>query len=198
MPADLQRLHVKLLADAPPDLRLDPFLAIFGRWRQDKAHPAEWIDLADYAHMAKGPGILLVGKQGNLSINREDPGLGLLYAGKAGFEGSEEARIIEAFRRCLELTLAILGEPEYPTDLKLEPGSWELFINDRLDFPNNEATDTALRPAIESALDVLFGPGGYTLTRDGDPQRRYAFSIRAVAAGDLAALLDKVKTTAWG
>lgn len=196
MSADLQRIHVKLLADAPPDLALDPFLAIFGRWRQDKAHPAEWVDLADYAHMAKGPGILLVGKQGNFSINRDEPGLGLLYAGKTGFEGSEEARVLEAFRRCLELTLAIVAEPEYPADLKLEPGSWELFINDRLDFPNNEATDAALRPAIESALNALFGAGGYMLTRDDDPQRRYAFSIRAAAPGDLPALLDKVKTTA--
>ena len=196
MSPDLQRIHVKLLADAPPDLRLDPFLAIFGRWRQDKTHPAQWIDLADYAHMAKGPGILLVGKQGNYSINRDDPGLGLLYSGKTGFEGSEEERVIEAFRRCLELTLAIREEPEYPADLKLEPGSWELFINDRLNFPNNEATDTALKPSIESALDVLFGSGGYTLTRDTDPQRRYAFSIRASAPAELPALLAKVKTTA--
>ena len=46
------------------------------------------------------------------------------------------------------------------------------------------------------ALNTLFGAGGYTLTRDGDPQRRYAFSIRASAAGDLPALLDKLKTPA--
>ena len=196
MSADLQRIHVKLLADAQPDLGLDPFLAIFGRWRQDKSHPSQWIDLADYAHMAKGPGILLVGKQGNFSANRDDPGLGLLYAGKAGFEGSEEERVLEAFRRCLELTQAVLEEPEYPTGLKLEPGSWELFINDRLNFPNNEATDAVLRSSIETALNTLFGVGGYTLARDGDPQRRYAFSIRAATSGDLAELLDKVKTTA--
>ncbi len=64
-------------ADAPPDFQLDPFLAIFGRWRQDKTHPAEWVDLADYAHMAEGPGILLAGHQGNFVVDRARPGLGL-------------------------------------------------------------------------------------------------------------------------
>ena len=196
MPPELQRIHVKLLADAPPDLGLEPFLAIFGRWRHDETHPAQWIDLADYAHMVKGPGIVLVGKQGNFSANRDDPGLGLLYAGKAGFEGSAEERVLEAFRRCLELTLAIVAEPEYPAALKLEPGSWELFINDRLNFPNSEATDGVLRAPIASALNALFGPGGYNLTPDTDPQRRYAFSIRAASPVDLPALLDKVKTAA--
>ena len=193
MQPDLQRIHVKVLADAPLDLDLDPFLTIFGRWRHEKDHPAQWVDLADYAHMAKGPGILLAGKQGNFGVSRDDPGLGLLYAGKAGFEGDVEQRFLEAFRRCLDLSVRIVAEPEYPEALKLEPGSWELFINDRLNFPNNEATDNLLRSPIEAALNTLFGPGNYTLAPDRDPQRRYAFSIRATSPGDLPTLLDKAR-----
>jgi len=191
MTADLQRIHVKMLADAPPDFRLDPFLAIFGRWRQDKTHPAQWVDLADYAHMAEGPGILLAGHQGNFVVDRARPGLGLLYAGKKDFEGANDERIVGAFRRCLDLTKALVTEPTYPAEMKLKPESWEFFINDRVYFPNNDETDAALRPAIESALNKLFGDG-VTMERDTDPQRRYAFSIRASTGLTLNQLYQRV------
>lgn len=192
MELDLQRIHVKMVADAPANLNLDPFLAIFGRWRHDSDHPAQWVDLADYAHMAKGPGIVLIGKQGDFSVNRDDPGLGLLYAGKKDFEGPLGKRIAEAFRRCLGLAESLLAEPEYPAALKVQTGVWEIFINDRLQFPNTSETDRLLREPIQSALDSLFGRDGYSLTRDMDPQRRYACSIRAQEAGELADLLERV------
>ncbi len=192
MTADLQRIHVKMLAEAPLSLSLDPFLAIFGQWRNDKSHPARWVDLADYAHMAKGPVIVLAGHQGNYSLDRNDPGLGLLYAGKKDFEGSDEERIVEAFRRCLDLTKVLIGEAAYPADLKLQPGSWEIFINDRLEFPNDDDTDARLRLAVKSALDRLFGSGAFTAERDSDPQRRYGFSIRASADVTMDTLLERV------
>lgn len=191
MEPDLQRIDVKILADAPSELNLDPFLAIFGRWRHDADHPADWVDLADFAHMLRGPGVMIVGKQGNFSVNLHDPGLGLLYVGKKDYEGPNDGRILEAFRRHLTLATALVAEPEYPTAWKIQTGSWELSINDRLNFPNTAETDEILRPSIESAMDVLFGAGRYALTRDTDPQRRYGCSVRAEGAGDLDELLQK-------
>ena len=191
MEEDLQRIHLKILADAPAGLSLDPFLAIFGRWRHDKNHPAEWVDLADYAHMAKGPGIMLGGKQCNFCVSTDDPGLGLLYAGKKDFEGPVENRVLEAFRRCIRLSQALAAEPEFPPEMTLNTKSWELFINDRLQFPNTDATDRLLRAPIQAALDELFGAGDYAMTRDTDNKRRYAFSIRAEKPETLNTLLDR-------
>ena len=69
---DIQRINVKLLAQAPAGFKLDPFLAIFGRWRHEES-PEVWVDLADYAHMAQGQGIAIIGKRGNFSpISKED------------------------------------------------------------------------------------------------------------------------------
>ena len=107
---DIQRINVKLLAQAPAGFKLDPFLAIFGRWRQDES-PEVWVDLADYAHMAQGQGVGIIGKRGNFAVDETPPGIGLLYAGKKGFEGSGEQRIVEAFRRCLKLAAALTAEP---------------------------------------------------------------------------------------
>ncbi len=176
---DLQRINLKLLADAPPDFSVDSFLAIFGRWRNDATNPAAWFDLADYAHMPKGAGVVLVGKQGNFSIDLGDPGPGLLYCGKQDYSGPVEQRITETFQRCLALVKPLLTEPEYPPDLEVQPGKWELAINDRLDSPNTGATDRELRPGISAALDTVFGPGAYAMERESDPQKRYGFSIRS-------------------
>jgi hypothetical protein len=176
---DLQRIDTYALIDAPRNAKLDPLLAIFGRWRNDHEHPAKWVDLADYAHMSRGAGVVMVGKQGIFGVTRFDPGLGLFYSGRAEYEGTIEQRVIESFRRHLSLATALLNEPEYPEELKKLTGVWDLTINDRLNFPNNGETDQQLRPAIEAALDKLFGSGAYELTRNSDPQRRYGFTLRA-------------------
>ncbi len=192
MESDLQRINAKLMANGPADLNIDPILAVFGRWRQDKEHPSDWVDLADYAHMARGQGILLVGKQGNFSVDLTDPGPGLLYGGKKDFQGSPANRVLEAMRRCLTLAVPLVGEPEYPASLKLQPGSWELTVNDRLNFPNTDETDKQLAPGIQSALDTVFGAGNYSAEREPDPGRRWAYSVRAEWTADVERLLEKV------
>jgi hypothetical protein len=185
---DLQRIDLKAVLDAPRDAQLDALLGIFGRWRNDKGHPARWVDLADYAHMSRGAGIVIVGKQGLFGVTRFDPGLALYYSGRAGYEGSCEQRVVESFRRHLALTTALLAEPDYPAGLKKLSGAWELSINDRLGFPNNEETDGLLRPAIEAALDKIFGRASYQLIAETDRQRRYGFSVHA-NNGNLSQLL---------
>ncbi len=192
MAIDLQRIHLKLLADAPADFSLDPFLAVFGRLRQDTANPEEWVDMADYAHMPKGVGMLLAGHRANFSIDQGDPGPGFLYAGKSGHEGPIDQRVLETFRRCIALVEPLLAEPEYPSALQPVWGSWELVINDRLEAPNTDATDAELRSGIETALDQLFGRGGYTAEREPDPGRRYGFSIRAGQSPTLEDLKSKL------
>jgi hypothetical protein len=186
---DLQRIDLKALLDAPRDVKLDSLLGIFARWRNDKEHPARWVDLADYAHMSRGAGVVIVGKQGMFGVTRFDPGLGLFYSGRAEYEGSFEKRVLESFRRHLALATALHREPDYPAELKTLTASWELSVNDRLNFPNTEETDRLLRPAVEAALDKLFGPGSYEITADNDRQRRYGFAVRANNA-DLSRLFD--------
>jgi hypothetical protein len=186
---DLQRIDIYALIDAPRNAKLDSLLAIFGRWRSDAAHPAKWIDLADYAHMSRGAGVVMVGKQGIFGVTRFDPGLGLLYSGRAQYEGSLEQRVVESFRRHLSLTAALLREPDYPAELKNLTGAWDLTVNDRLNFPNNEQTDRLLRPPIQAALDKLFGVGAYEMAPHDDAQRRYGFALHTGAA-DLSRVLE--------
>ncbi len=189
---NLQRIQVKIASDAPPTLNLDPFIEIFARWRKEKENPAEWVDLADYAHIPRGPGIVLVGQRCNFAFEMADPCPGVLYAARKGLTGSHFEKILVSLRSCLELSKRLVAEPEFPSGVHLRTDSLELRFNDRLEAPNTTATDEELRPAVRHALDQLFGRESYDLVLQADPTQCYGFSVRAKTAEPLDALLARV------
>src|SRR5437867_11410961 len=112
---DLQRIHIKILTDAPPTLNLSPFIEIFSRWRANQSYSAGWVDLADYAHVPRGPGIVLAGQRANFSFDMADPAAGFLYFARKGLIGSHAERITAALGSCLDLSQRLLAEREFPT-----------------------------------------------------------------------------------
>ncbi len=169
---DLQRIGLKIFADPPAQLSLNPFLAIFGRWRAEASHPAQWVDLADYAHMPQGPGIMLIGKLANFSFDLAQPGPGALYVSKKDLSGSYEDRLRRVMREGFELAARLAAEAEFPTGVRLKRQQLELFFNDRLETPNTDATDGELGPAVGRVFEE------YEITREPDAGRRYGFLIR--------------------
>jgi len=189
---DLQRISVKILSEAPQSVSLSPFLEIFAHWRAEKNHPAEWIDLADYAHVPRGPGIMLVGLKANVAFDLADPAPGILYVTRKGLDGTYEQRLHAALRAALELSRRLIAEKNYPASAKLRTDSLELRFPDRLLTPNNKDTDAELRPAVDAALNALFGAGGYKLTPFPDSTQTYGFAIQATKAETLSALLERL------
>ena len=177
MDQGLQRIDVKLLLDAGPEPDFDPFLVIFDRWRQGGDHPSDWVDLADYAHMPDGPGILIAGKRDTFSVNLNPPGPGLLTSVRGGLAGTLEDRFREAFRRAGELNAAVLAEPEFPPAFRPCEGAWEVFLNDRLRFPNSDESDRAVRAALAAAV----GATPQALQRHREPGSRLGYSVRLAA-----------------
>jgi hypothetical protein len=188
---DLQRIQIKMAADAPAGLSLEPFLVIFARWRKEK-HPAEWVDLADYAHLPRGPGIVLVGHRCSIAFDLADPGPGILYTARKGLSGTPAERFASAFAGCLDLARRLTAEPEFPKDVRLRPGSLELRFNDRLETPDTPETDAELRPVVEQGLSKLFGAGEYDLRRIRDSENVYGFSVQARKSEPLDALLGRL------
>lgn len=187
---DLQRIQIKIAADAPPGLRLDAFLEIFARWRKE-THPAEWVDLADYAHLPRGPGIVLAGQRCNVAFDVTEPGPGILYTAKKGLTGSHAERLSAAMAWCLEFSKRLIAEPEFPKEVRLRTDSLELRFNDRLETPNTSETAAELRPAVEQVLNALYGPWGYDLRPYGNQADFCGFTVRAKKAESLDNLLDR-------
>ena len=192
---DLQRLQIRIGSDAPASLSLDSFIIIFGRWRKQEGHPADWVDMADYAHVSWGPGIVLIGQRCNFSFDMGDPGPGILYAAKKGLTGFHPARILSAIEWCLALSNLLVAEKEFPPGVRLRTDSLDLRFNDRLETPNTPATDEQLQPAIRQALDALFGQGGYQLVPQSDRNQLYGVSVQASKAEPLSVLLDRLSHT---
>ena len=190
---EIQKVSVKILSNAPPTLDLDPLLSVFARWRTESAHPAQWVDLADYAHMARGAGIVLIGHLCNFAFDMGSPSPGILYARKKGLDGAVEDRLLTVFHDCFEMAQRLRAEPEFPAGVGLETGRLELAFNDRLETHNTERTDELLRSSVKAALDRLFGSGGYELHRQSDPAKLYGFSVRAPGAADLPDLIGRLK-----
>lgn len=188
----LQKISLKLFVDVPGTLPLEPFLPIFARWRENKTHASGWVDLADYAHVRNGPGVMIIGHQGNLGMDLTDPGPGILYCNKKDLEGTTEERVLDTFRRTLPLARALTAEPEYPKQLAPRPGFWELVVNDRMQAPNTDETEAALRPGIDAALERIFGGGRYTAVREKDPLRRYGFIIHSDSVGNLEEIAERL------
>ena len=191
---NLQRIQIKIPTDAPRDLKLDPLLVIFSRWRKEKEHPAEWVDLADYAHVPRGVGIVLVGQRYNLAFDMADPAPGILYTAKKGLAGSHTERLLTAFQWCLDLAQRLIAEPEFPPGVHLKTDGLTLLFNDRLETPNTPATDLQLRTAVEHVLTALYGQGGYEITPQSDPKQCYGFSARARTIQTLDGLLERARS----
>ena len=192
MANDLQRIDWKVQVGTPEKYSVDPILTVFERWRQETDAPEDWVDLADYAHMERGPKVMMAGKRDHFSLDTNVPGPGLLLQTRKGLAGSVEERFVEAMKRHLTLSVRLTGEEEWPANLEPQGGQWSVAINDRLGFPNDDATETALKSGLTAALDRIFGKDGYTLTRDEDPQRRYGYTIQAKTARSLAEILGGI------
>ncbi len=177
---EVQKVSVKVHLDAPGGFDPDPVIGIFARWRTDPAE--EIVDLADYAHVAAGPAVVLVGKRYNLTLDTAGGRPGVQYSSKKGLEGSLEERIARVIRLALEKARGLLADPEFPPATRLLPGSLEIVLNDRLLAPNDDATDAAIRPELAKVLDRLYGGGRYSITRDPDPRHRLSYTVHCPPA----------------
>jgi len=151
---DVVRIAVKLYALEPASVEMDRFIGVFHGWIQRGAVPGLLIDVADYAHVHEGPGVMLIGHEADHAIDVGEGRPGIAYSRKREPEGTLEDRI----RSAIEAVELAAGELEGDPDaggVRFGRDELLLRVNDRLAAPNDEATYEALRPALEAALAEL-------------------------------------------
>jgi len=182
------KFQVKLYAKAG-DIDLEKLVPVFHEWIRAKKIPDELlIDVADYAHVPQGPGVVLIGHQSDYYLDVADDRPGLLYSRKRGFEGDFQAGVEDAFRRALKACQLLENESslgfEFATDEVL------FRVQDRLNAPNEEATYDAYKPALEQAANAFFG-GAPALERLGGEREPFAVRISTGATGSVADALTQ-------
>jgi len=177
------KFQVKLYTRAG-DIDLEKLIPVFHEWIRAKRISDELlIDVADYAHVPQGPGVVLIGHQSDYYLDVADDRPGLLYSRKRGFDGDFQAGIDDAFQRAL--TACELLEAERSLDLEFATDEVLFRVQDRLNAPNEEATYADYRPALEQASSAFFG-GVPSLQRLGSKREPFAVRIRTGASGSVA------------
>jgi hypothetical protein len=156
------------------EIELEKLVPVFHEWIRSKKIADELlIDVADYAHVPQGPGVVLIGHQSDYYLDVADDRPGLLYSRKRGFDGDFQAGIDDAFRRALEACKML--EEESDLDFEFETAELLFRVQDRLNAPNADATYEAYKPALEQAASTFFGAPA-SFERVGGP--REPFSVR--------------------
>src|SRR5215813_10693557 len=125
---ELQKINVKILAEAPNNVPLTDFIDIFHGWIQ--ATDGAYLDVADYSHMQAGPGIVLVADDANVSIDETDRRRGLLYSRKSKLSGSNPEKLSTVLRSALENCQRLEEEPVLSGKLRFSTNQIEILVND--------------------------------------------------------------------
>jgi hypothetical protein len=190
---ELQHVNVKLILAHPEGIDLEPLIPVFHSWIQEQGTGELLLDVADYRHVPAGPGVVLIGHEGNYSVDNTDNRFGVRYNRKMALDGSNQDRFAQATRAALTACQRLEAEPRLAGELRFNGCEVELFVNDRLLAPNSDATREAALADLQTFSAKLFGGGKYSLLFDKDPRKLFGASVRALrqfATGDLLANLN--------
>lgn len=173
-----KKISVKLYAEEGQDQPLESYIPVFHRWIQKGSLDEMVFDVADYTHVPRGTGVLLVGHASDYAIDETEGRPGLVYARKRDLpEGS--SLVQDALSRALRARDLIAAEPKVEGPRAF--GTQELLFQfpERLHFRNDDAGLESVKPAVEAALEELLPGAAYTLTREGDPRQPLTVRARA-------------------
>jgi hypothetical protein len=187
---DAQKLQLKIFAT--PDsahASLEPFIGVFHRWIKERVLPELLVDVANYAHVPEGPGVVLIGHGSDYFMDEGAGRLGLLHNRKrAGFPPAE--RLGDLVRRTLNAAALLEREPALSGKLRFATNELLFRINDRLAAPSTDATFASVRPELEALARRIF-EGPVELTRIGGPKALFSVRVTSSASPPLATLLER-------
>jgi hypothetical protein len=187
----LQHVNVKLLVQNPEEASLEPLIPVFHGWIENRAAEDELlIDVADYTHVLAGPGVVLIGHEGNYSVDNTGNRLGVRYNRKADLDGSNQDCLTQATRAALTACQRLEAEPRLGGKFCFNGQDIEIFINDRLAAPNNAATRQVFDADFHLFSQKLFRGKEYSISYGTDPRSLFTALIKGARPISVAELLE--------
>lgn len=189
---EFQHVNVKLLVKDPVRVDLEHLIPVFHNWIERQVFDDLLLDVADYRHVHEGPGIVLIGHQGNYSVDNGDGRLGVRYNRKAALDGSNQDRLRQAMTSALNACQRLENEPGLGEAVRFGGQEIEFVLNDRLLAPNTDDTRKTLEPEFAAFLKKLFRESEYSISYPSDARKRFGFSVKtsqAFSSADLWANL---------
>lgn len=192
---NLHKIGIKFFNKSGADVPLEDFIPVFHRWIQNNSLDDLLIDVADYSHVPAGPGTMLIAHEGNYAIDETGYRRGFLYYSKHEVAGETlTERLTAICRKNLAACQLLEDSNEVDDNFQLDYGKIEIFSNDRLNGPNDDATWADFEPALKDFFDRLFPGVQYEVERDtSDPRERFRLYITLESDIDKAGeLLDRL------
>jgi len=189
----LQHVNVKFFLQNSGAIDLEPLIPVFHGWIQDQAPGELLLDIADYRHVPAGPGIVLIGHEGDYSVDNTDGRPSVRYNRKAALDGSNEDRLKQAARAALTACQRLETEPRLAGKFRFNGQELEIFINDRLLAPNSDATREAADVDFRAFAKKLFRGCEYSMAYTADGRRLFGVTLKSTkpfSTADLLAALD--------
>jgi hypothetical protein len=188
----LQHVNVKLLVRNPEEVDLEPLIPVFHGWIRDQVGEGLLLDVADYRHVDAGPGVVLIGHEGNYSVDNTDNRLGVRYNRKAALDGSNQDRLKQATRAALIACQRLETESRLGEKLGFNGQDIEIFINDRLLAPNSDATREAFKSDFQAFFQKLFRGKEFLVSYDSDPRKLFTLSVKTAQPFPATELLENL------
>jgi hypothetical protein len=188
---NVHKLQLKIFVDPDAARGIDPelFVGVFHRWIKQKLLPELVIDVANYVHVPKGPGVVLIGHGSDYFMDEGEGRLGLLHNRKrAGLAPAD--RLADLGRRAVNAAALLEADPAFGGKLRFSTRELLFRVNDRLAAPNTDGTFAELRPELTVWANQLFA-GKATLQRTGGPKDLFAVRVTSPAETPLATLLER-------
>ena len=175
--SDVQHFNVKVFATPDSQVVWHDLIPVFHRWIQESSVPETLIDVADYAHVPAGPGVVLVAHEAIYSMDNRANKLGVLYNRRTALDGSNEDKLRQACTAAASAAELLETEPELSGKLRFDRSALEVFVNDRLLAPNTEETFQRLSGAIGTVTAEQLG-GPVELEWDSNPRGLFRVMVR--------------------
>jgi hypothetical protein len=189
---EASRVDVKLFVDASSRVELSELVPVFHGFIQRNVIEDELIiDVADYTHVVDGPGVMLIGHEGQYGFERSKGRTGLLYSQRrarvGGLQSALEYGLVHALRFCSLLQ----KEDSLRGRLQWNGQEVMLRINDRLRAPNTAQTWQAVEPVAKQVVGKLFG-SDFSLEPAAVGPELFTLHARAKAPASLDTLLRRL------
>ncbi len=184
---DSSKLAIKFFADDSSTLKAEELVPVFHQWIQTQAVAGHQpIDVADYAHVKNGPGVMLIAHEGQFGYDLADGQPGLLYLRMRPLDGSFDTRLIAvasaALGACARIEQALPGKIHFRSDRIL------FRINDRLNAPNTPETFEQIESQLHAFFSKLLG-GAIRIEHRADVTRPFEVLIRGPGAASVEKIL---------
>ena len=186
---DLQQINVKVFTTEESEINYTNFIKVFNRWMEE-ADSDDYLNYADYSHVDAGPGVLLILKQANYSIDSAYHQPGFLYNRKHAVEGDNPEKIRQALAEVLSKCELLEASAELENAVHFNGADLLFMINSRHVAPNTPEIAASIQAELTPVLEQMYGGDDFTVERASeDPRERFALRISANSDRPISELL---------